>query len=130
MKRFIDKNSFEERSIVATKMLDLYPDRVPVICEPSAKSNIEITGSPKIKYIVPRDITIGKFLLTIRQQMNLQSEQAIYIFVNDILPPISSFVGQIYEKYKEKDKFLYMVFTGENVFGSIGKNDYHFKRKR
>ncbi len=119
MKRFIDKYSFEERSTVATKMLDLYPDRVPVICEPSTKSNIEITGTPKIKYIVPRDIIIGKFLLTIRQQMNLQPEQAIYIFVNDILPPTSSFVGQIYEKYKEKDKFLYMVFTGENVFGSI-----------
>ncbi len=117
MRRFTQKHSFDERLGVAQRMLELHPDKIPVICEPASRPNIEVPSDFKTKYIVPGEITVGKFLLTIRQQLSLQPEQAIYIFVNNTLPPTSSLMEEVYQRHKAKDLFLYFVFAGENFFG-------------
>lgn len=121
---FKRKYTFEERQNTANKMLKVYKDRVPVICEPAVKHNLDLSNYRKSKYLVPRDITMGKFLMSFREQLQLQPEIAIFLFVNyiasigkEILPPTSALVGDIYEKYKDADGFLYIIFSGENFFG-------------
>jgi len=126
MRRFTEKHTFNERLSTAEKMLESYPDRVPVICEPSNSPNIELKNTFKTKYIIPKGVTMGKFLLTIRQQLDLTPEQAIYIFVNNTLPPTASLVGDIYHRHKAKDKFLYVCFAGENTFGERTFGETHF----
>lgn len=118
MRRFAQKHGFQERYNVASRLLKQYPDRVPIICEPSDKPNINFTEDFKTKYIVPRDITVGKFLLTIRYQLKIQPEEAVFIFVNNsTFPPTSSLIGSIYERHKSSDNFLYLIICGENTFG-------------
>lgn len=65
------------------------------------------------------DITVGKFVYEIRKHMKLNPEQAIFLFVNDTLPPTAALMSQIYEKNKDEDGFLYVTYSGENTFGGF-----------
>lgn len=118
-KKYIDKHTFQERFDASTKLKDRYPDWIPVICEPAARCKLEIKPSVKTKYMVPKDITIGKFLIDLRRQVKLSPEQAMYIFVNKTIPPTSTLMISIYDKFHSTDGFLYLEYTGENFFGGL-----------
>jgi len=66
---------------------------------------------------VPVDLTVGQFVYVIRKRIKLPSEKAIFIFVNDILPPTAALISTIYEEHKDEDGFLYVLYSGENTFG-------------
>jgi GABA(A) receptor-associated protein len=100
-----------------------------VICEKVEKSDIPTID--KKKYLVPADLTVGQFVYVIRKRIKLSPEKAIFIFVNEILPPTAgnlvlyiiiiitiiytlslSFVAlmsAIYEEHKDEDGFLYIT---------------------
>jgi len=108
----------EKRAEVAARIRAKYPDRIPVIVEKAPKS--DAPDLDKKKYLVPADITVGRFVFEIRQHMKLSSEKAIFLFVNkDVLPPTAALMSHIYEKYKDEDGFLYVTYSGENTFGGL-----------
>ena len=72
----------------------------------------------KYKFLVPMDIHVGKFSFEIRQHMRLTSEKAIFLFVDNVLPPTAAMMSQIYDQYKEEDGFLYIVYSGEKTYGT------------
>lgn len=39
------------------------------------------------RYLVPADLTVGQFVYVIRKRIKLSPEKAIFIFVNNVLPP-------------------------------------------
>lgn len=41
--------------------------------------------------------------------------QAIFIFVDEVLPPTAALMSVIYEEHKDEDGFLYITYSGENV---------------
>ncbi|RHY28208.1 hypothetical protein DYB32_006138 [Aphanomyces invadans] len=92
-----------------------YPDRIPVICEKADRS--EIPDIDKKKYLVPADLTVGQFVYVIRKRIKLSPEKAIFIFINNVLPPTASLMSNIYEEQKDSDGFLYITYSGENTFG-------------
>ena len=92
-----------------------YPDRIPVIVEKSPKS--DVPDLDKKKYLVPSDLTVGQFVYVIRKRVKLSAEKAIFIFVNNKLPPTASLMSTIYEENKDEDGFLYVLYSGENTFG-------------
>ena len=49
--------------------------------------------------------------------MHLQPEKALFLFMNGIILPASSMLGNLYEYYKENDGFIYINYTLENTFG-------------
>ena len=106
--------SEKERVGEASRILRKYPDRVPIILE---KSGNEVPDIDKKKYLVPADLTIGQFCYVIRKRLKVNSEKAIFIFVNDKIPPTSSMISLIYDENKDKDGFLYVTYSGENTFG-------------
>eukprot|EP01134_Creolimax_fragrantissima_P000715 CFRG0715T1 len=112
---FKEVNSFEKRKMEAQKIRCKYPDRVPVIVERAGKSDIEEID--KKKFLVPMDLTVGQFVYVIRKRIKLSPEKAIFIFVNNVLPPTSSALATIYEEHKDEDGFLYVTYSGENTFG-------------
>jgi GABA(A) receptor-associated protein len=71
----------------------------------------------KIKYLVPKDLTVGQFLYVIRKRMRLSSEKALFVFVNNTMPPTTQMVGDIYNRHKDSDGFLYLYYSYENTFG-------------
>mmetsp|Transcript_136 Transcript_136/g.665 ORF Transcript_136/g.665 Transcript_136/m.665 type:complete len:115 (-) Transcript_136:252-596(-) len=94
------------------------PSRVPqVIVERAEKS--DIPDLDKKKYLVPADLTVGQFVYVIRKRIKLSPEKAIFVFVNNVLPPTAALMSSIYEEHKEEDGFLYIAYSGENTFGGL-----------
>ena len=116
MSRFQDEHTFEKRQAEAQRIRQKYPDRIPVICERANKTSIP--NIDKKKYLVPADLTVGQFVYVIRKRIELPPEKAIFIFVNNQMPPTASMMSTIYEEQKSKDGFLYITYSGENTFGS------------
>lgn len=80
----------------------------------------------------------------IRKRIKLSPEKAIFIFVDEVLPPTAALMSSIYEEHKDEDgyvindiipgwlgegnsmyadgtcddRFLYISYSGENTFGS------------
>ena len=93
------------------KLMVKYPDRVPVIVE----SKIE---KGKIhKYMVEKDKTVASFITQLRSRVKMSSKQAIFLFVNNCLPPNSYTVGQVWDQHKKEDGILYIQYSLENTFG-------------
>ena len=98
----------------ALHILEKYPDRVPIII----KTVFKLPLLDKHKYLVPRDLTVGQFIHVLRRRIDLESEKALFIFVDGgILPSTSSIISEIYDKHKNKNLFLYMEISLENTFG-------------
>ncbi|RRT55003.1 hypothetical protein B296_00048770 [Ensete ventricosum] len=106
----------EKRQAEASRIREKYPDRIPVIVEKAERS--AIPDIDKKKYLVPADLTVGQFVYVIRKRINLSAEKAIFMFVNNTLPPTASMMSTIYEAHRDEDGYLYMMYNGENTFGS------------
>jgi len=114
---FKQEHSLEKRTEVASKIRSKYPDRIPVIVEKSPKDN-NAPPIDKKKFLVPQDITVGRFVHEIKRHMpKLKAEDAIFLFVHDKLPPTSALMASVYEQSKDEDGFLYITYSGENTFG-------------
>jgi len=114
--KFKQEHSFEKRQAEAQRIREKYPERIPVIVEKAEKS--DIADIDKQKYLVPADLTVGQFVYVIRKRIKLSPEKAIFIFVNNVLPPTAALVSAVYEEHKDEDGFLYITYSGENTFGN------------
>jgi GABA(A) receptor-associated protein len=113
---FKERYTFEERRAESTKILSKFPGRIPIIVERAVKSK-DIPLIDKNKFLCPGDLTIGQFLFIVRNRIKLTSEKALFLFINDSLPPTNTLIKQVYNTFKNEDGFLYMSYCGENVFG-------------
>lgn len=115
-KKFKDEYSLDKRIDEAAKILKKHADRIPVICEREANS--DIPDVDRKKYLVPQELTVGQFVYVIRKRISLPPEQAIFIFVNGKLPSTgAALMSQMYRDYRDSDGFLYITYSGENTFG-------------
>ena len=114
--RFKQKFSFVERKNEAEKIINKYPDRIPIIVQKSF-SDKETKAINKRKYLAPSSLTLGQFLYVIRKRLDLGPEKALFLFINEMIPPTGSLLGTIYDEHRDSDKFLYIMYSGENTFG-------------
>ena len=109
------EHPLERRLAESARIREKYADRVPVVVEKAERS--DVPDIDKKKYLVPADLTVGQFVYVVRKRIKLSSEKAIFIFVNNTLPPSAALMSAIYEENKDEDGFLYMTYSGENTFG-------------
>mmetsp|Transcript_21596 Transcript_21596/g.45415 ORF Transcript_21596/g.45415 Transcript_21596/m.45415 type:complete len:122 (-) Transcript_21596:320-685(-) len=114
--KFKEEHPLERRKAEAQRMREKYQDRIPVIVEKA--SGGDIPDIDKKKYLVPTDLTVGQFVHVIRKRIKLTPEKAIFIFVNNVLPPNPALMSTIYEEQKDEDGFLYVTYNGESTFGA------------
>ena len=116
--KFKSEHSFQQRFEESSRIMNKYPDKIPIICEKMNNSkNKDIPIIDKTKYLVPKDLTLSQFLYVIRNRMKLPAEKAIFLFVGNRIPSSSELILNIYSLYKDPDGFLYITYSGENVFG-------------
>jgi GABA(A) receptor-associated protein len=111
---FRKKYSLEERHAEAVRIIERYPDRVPIIIEEDKSSNIKLD---KRKFLVPTNFTVGQFIYILKKRIELKPEQSIFIFIGQTLPPNSANIGDLYNQNKQEDLFLYFLIQEENSFG-------------
>jgi GABA(A) receptor-associated protein len=124
MNKFKADHEFEKRLKEANKIRAKYPDRVPVIIHIDNSSVFRSQDLPeidKIKYLVPtaKDFNLGSFLFVIRKRMKLPEQVAIYPYIKEfnVIPIATELMSTIYDKYADKDGFLYLDIVSENFFG-------------
>ena len=113
---FKERFSAEQREQEADRIINKYSGRIPVICE-VAKTSTEF-NLDKSKFLVPSDLSVGQFVYVIRKRLKLGPEKAIFMFVDNVLPPTAMLMSQLYNEHKDQDRFLYCVISSENTFGA------------
>ncbi len=105
--------SLDKRKARSYSLRRLYPDRVPVIISPPAQTKREVS-----KYLVPFDTTVASMLNILRTRLTLSATEAIYLCTTGgTMLAGSQSIGEIYNRDKAEDGFLYLKYCYENVFG-------------
>ena len=112
--KFKTNHDFDKRWNESQRIVIKYPERVPIICE---RFTTNVPEVDRKKYLCPRDLSLANFIYVIRKRMTLNSEKALYLFVNNKMIPCSKLLGTIYEQEKDEDGFLYINYGGESTFG-------------
>ena len=110
-------NDHLERVKKSQLILEKYPDRVPLIIQPS-KNDRDAYPIDKSKYITPRDLTLLQLQQIIRRRIRFPPEKALFMFINNKIYPITSVIGTVYDTNKDSDGFLYITYCQENTFGA------------
>lgn len=82
----------------STSLIDIYLLQVIVEKAPKAR----IGDLDKKKYLVPSDLTVGQFYFLIRKRIHLRPEDALFFFVNNVIPPTSATMGSLYQVWKQR----------------------------
>ena len=114
----IATNDHLERFKKSQLILEKYPDRVPLIIQPS-KTDRDAHPIDKSKYITPRDLTLLQLQQIIRKRIHFPAEKAMFIFINNKIYPITSVIGPVYDTNKDTDGFLYVTYCQESTFGGF-----------
>ena len=109
-------NDYLEKLKKSQLILEKYPDRVPIIIQPSA-SDRDSYPIDKSKYITPKDLTLIQLQQIIRKRIKFPAEKALFMFINNRIYPITSVIGPLYDQHKNKDGFLYVTYCQESTFG-------------
>jgi GABA(A) receptor-associated protein len=115
-KTFKEEHTLEKRKVEADRIRKKYPDRIPIICQKVKGS--DVPEIDKKKYLVPADLSCSQYLYVIRRRIKLAPDQAIFLFVNNTLPPAAATVSQVYKDNVDEDGFLYFFYSGEETFGN------------
>merc|ERR1712107_34117 len=105
---------FEKRSADSKRILAKYPDRIPVICEKAAKS--DLPDIDKKKFLVPGTMLVGEFKYIIHKHINqtanssIAADQTIYLFTGSTSPKTGASMSEVYDQWKSDDGFLYVTY--------------------
>lgn len=113
-KTFKESNTFERRKAESTKIMQKYPDRIPIIVERASTTDPDIIMH---KYLIPRDFTLGEVHFAIRKNTNLTQTDGIFFFINNKMLTVTDVLGNVYSKERDDDGFLYVKYQVENAFG-------------
>jgi GABA(A) receptor-associated protein len=107
------KFTFDQRLDESTRITSKYKTRIPII----VKSHNNSVKLNKYKYLVPSDLTVGQFLIVLRNRTTIKSDEAMYLFFNNSLESTSANIASVFKKHKDKDGFMYAVLSLESTFG-------------
>ena len=102
-----------ERKQQSQQLMTENPMRIPVIVI-SQNGKLKLN---KHEFLVPKQLKTLHFIATLRRSMNLNAENAIYLYVNNNMLKQDKLIGETYEQYKDEDGFLYVNLTDVPALG-------------
>lgn len=111
--------SLQQRIDESLRITTKYSDRLPVIVEKSSSASPTLPDLDRNKYLVPGELNVGQFMYVIRKRLEMPSNEALYLLTSKgSMPSSSTLMSDLYAGLKDPDGFLYMTYSGENVFGT------------
>ena len=108
--------SFEKRQSECKKVMDKYPNKIPVICE--LKEEATLPHLEKNMFLIPSEMTTAQFNYVIRKRMKLEMNQSLYLFVQQrYLLKADSVMIDVYTNRKDSDGYLYITIAQESSLG-------------
>ncbi|CEM09644.1 unnamed protein product [Vitrella brassicaformis CCMP3155] len=144
MASYKEKEPFEKRCQESARILEKYPNRIPVIVEKGKRTSLPQIS--KTKFLVPKEMTIAEFCAIIQKHINDQGDesptaqpdnaagrtspatpdashrrrahqQTLYLLCKGVWTERGSKMSEVFAKYKDDDGFLYFTYMAETVFG-------------
>lgn len=107
----------QERKNELYRLFKKYPDKIPVIIKKDKSCNLA-TADVSTKFLIPKELTVGQLLYTLRKRIMINPDQALFIFFNNQLVNTACTMQEIYTKHHNKeDEMLYAIYTTESTFG-------------
>lgn len=113
---FKSKYTCEQRCKESARIIQKYPDKIPIICEKFERDKSDFKLD-KSKYLTNSDMTLSQFIYIIRKRIKMDSKQSLYMFCENMLIPGNMLLSEAYNKHKDEDGFLYLQFSLEDTFG-------------
>jgi GABA(A) receptor-associated protein len=112
-----EKFDLSHRTSESQRILAKYPSHIPVIvdCDKS------IGPLKKAKFLCPREVSVSHLLISVRKQIRIESNKAIFIFCENKLLGGTTMMHDLYDdclnSRTDGDRFLYIYVSTENTFG-------------
>ena len=107
------KMPFEERKLHSEQLLKENPGRVPIVVS-SENGRLKLI---KFEFLVPKTLKVIHFTSTLRRSINLDPENAIYLYIDSHMLRQDKFISEIYDQYHNEDGFLYINVTDIKALG-------------
>ncbi len=76
------------------------------------------TDKQRYKFLVPSNDTFGRFIGAFRKYVPIEETHALFFLTSTgVMIPVSALMSNVYERYKDEDGFLYVLYAKENTFG-------------
>ncbi len=113
--QYRDEHPLEKRLNEVKKILNKYPDRIPVLLSTTDK---EIVLN-RHKYLVPKDTTLSEFTHILRSNIKCGKTETLFYMIGDkgMLSKMTSTMNELYRYNKSEDNYLLILIQKENAFG-------------
>lgn len=113
--RFKESMGFDDRRAWFLSLISKHENKIPVVIEIDVRSTLKFFS---FKLTLKPTAQISMLTKIIRDKIQLSNSEAIFLFCGNISLAGNKVLGETYEKYRDKDGFLYIVVGNIETFGA------------
>jgi hypothetical protein len=90
-------------------------NRIPIICELHKSSQLSLKSD--LKFLTHQNMILKSFQGSIRKKMNFAEDTILFFYQGKKILQNSQQMGELYQRFKAEDGFLYLQFSEINALG-------------
>ena len=110
------KTPLESRKKQSQQLMEKNNGRIPMLVQSNKSVSFNLQKS---KFLANRSMNVREFLLKIRKRSSIKEDKAIFFYCNNKLLTPQQKLGDVYDKFKNEDGFLYLTLSEMSTMGQV-----------